>query len=239
MAISDICRMQILLIAATRFEIESTIDYFTGMNNRSGSHEIAFLVTGIGLMSTTYSLLNQIHHFRPDCIIQAGIAGSFATEEPGRLMAIEEDTPADMGVNEEGHFKSIFDLKLADPNAFPFTKGFLRNPFDRLLKLPGLQKARAISVNEITTSKNRQEEYNQKFQPACESMEGAAFHYVCLLEEMPFLQIRAISNRIGERDKTKWNIKQALFCLNEKLISLITDLSKVDKPILHETISRI
>jgi futalosine hydrolase len=231
--------MQILLIAATRFEIEPTLDYFRKMNNRSGIHEIAFLVTGIGLMSTTYSLLHQIHHLRPDCIIQSGIAGSFTTEEPGRLMAIAEDTPADMGVHEEGHFRSIFELKLADPNAFPFTNGFLRNPFHRLIKLSGLEQVRAITVNEITTSKNRLEDYNQNFQPASESMEGAAFHYVCLLENIPFLQIRAISNTIGERDKAKWNIKEALFCLNEKLIALVTDLKKVDKPILYETISRI
>jgi futalosine hydrolase len=231
--------MQILLIAATRFEIEPTIDYFMGMNNRSGSYEMAFLVTGIGLMSTTYSLLHQIHHFRPDYIIQGGIAGSFKSEELGRLMAIEADTPADMGVNEQGHFRSIFDLKLADPNGFPFTNGFLQNPFHHLLKLSGLEKVRAITVNEITTNKNRLEEYDQNFHPASESMEGAAFHYVCLLEKIPFLQIRAISNRIGERDKTKWNIKKAVFCLNEKLISLVTDLSKVDKSIIYETISRI
>ena len=51
--------------------------------------------------------------------------------------------------------------------------------------------------------------YENKFLPVIESMEGAALHYVCLMEKIPFLQIRSISNYIGERDKKKWNMKDA------------------------------
>jgi len=54
-----------------------------------------------------------------------------------------------------------------------------------------------------------------------ESMEGAAFHYVCLQEAVPFLQLRAVSNMIGERDKTKWLMKEAIDNLNKELIVLI------------------
>jgi futalosine hydrolase len=31
-------------------------------------------------------------------------------------------------------------------------------------------------------------------------MEGAALHFVCLQEDISFIQLRAISNFVGERD---------------------------------------
>ncbi len=50
----------------------------------------------------------------------------------------------------------------------------------------------------------------EKFGAEVESMEGAAFHYVCLQQKINFLQLRSISNRVGERDKSKWKLKRQL-----------------------------
>ena len=52
-------------------------------------------------------------------------------------------------------------------------------------------------------------------------MEGAALHYVCNSFNIPYLQIRSISNYIGERDKSKWEIKKAIENLNKEIIKLI------------------
>ena len=42
---------------------------------------------------------------------------------------------------------------------------------------------------------------------------------------IPFLQMRSISNKVGERDKNKWKIKEAVENLNIELIKLIQTLS--------------
>ena len=63
----------------------------------------------------------------------------------------------------------------------------------------------ALQVNELF----------EKFNPGIESMEGAALHYVCLLQKVSFLQLRSISNMVGERDKSKWAMKEAINNLNE------------------------
>jgi futalosine hydrolase len=86
-----------------------------------------------------------------------------------------------------------------------------------LIKQSGLKAVNAVSVNQITTSKQMIESYISKFDPVVESMEGAALHYVCLQEKIPFLQLRSISNYIGERDKKKWKIKDAILNLNLNL----------------------
>ena len=65
--------------------------------------------------------------------------------------------------------------------------------------------------------------YRDTFDPVTESMEGAALHYVCLMENIPFLQIRSISNYIGERNKKKWDMNQSIYDLNNALVSIINN----------------
>ncbi len=55
-------------------------------------------------------------------------------------------------------------------------------------------------------------------------MEGAAFHYVCISEGVPFMQLRGISNQVGERFKIKWKIKESIESLNENLMRIVLQL---------------
>jgi len=95
------------------------------------------------------------------------------------------------------------------------------NPHKNLLVKSRLETVKGISINEISTSKQRIEFYRQTFNAAVESMEGAALHYVCLKEKIPFLQIRSVSNYIGERNKKKWNMKTSIENLNNELSRLL------------------
>lgn len=221
--------MYLLLTAATAAEIQPVIDYLEKNDFTLRPHEVEVLITGVGAVTTTYFLTHSINNHRPDLVIQAGIAGSFREYETGKTLAIAEDGFGDLGVWENNRFNTIFDLKLADDNQPPFTNRSLVNPNQKLLQLAGLEQAKAITVNEITTDAKRIEWYQQNLSPVVESMEGAAFHYVCLQENIPFLQLRSVSNYIGERDKTKWNLQQAISNLNDKLILLLNELSKYDE----------
>jgi futalosine hydrolase len=55
-------------------------------------------------------------------------------------------------------------------------------------------------------------------------MEGAAFHYCCLMKEIPFVQIRGVSNYIGERDKKNWKIETALHRVCSSVQKLIDNI---------------
>ncbi|HNJ95959.1 MAG TPA: futalosine hydrolase, partial [Ferruginibacter sp.] len=76
-------------------------------------------------------------------------------------------------------------------------------------------------VNTITDSPLQQQQLVEHFQPDIESMEGAALHYVCLQEKVPFIQLRAISNYVGERDKSKWKMQEAITNLHNELLKLL------------------
>jgi futalosine hydrolase len=43
----------------------------------------------------------------------------------------------------------------------------------------------------------------------CEGMEGAALAHVAAIYEVPFLELRAVSNRVEDRDLTRWRIRDA------------------------------
>ncbi len=215
--------MKILVCAATVMEITPFLNEY---NKSSTAADIDVLITGIGLTATTYSLTRYFSIKKPGLVIQAGVGGCFEKSvRLGSVVAIKQETIADESVIELKSLKTLFDLKLVPQNQFPYTKGWLINTDLPLLKNTGLIVVKGISVNEITTAKQKVDFYRRAFNPVVESMEGAALHYTCLMENIPFLQIRSISNYIAERNKKKWNMKESIFHLNNELLRLLQSLN--------------
>jgi len=208
--------MQILLIAATATEIEPS----TAANSR-----VDVLITGVGVPSTIYHLQKRIHQMDYDFIIQAGIAGCFSNEMTlGQVVIVKQDCFADLGIEEKGIYTPVFNTAFADKDKFPFADGWLVNSNEALSK-NNLPKVKALTINKVSDSELQKQQFLQTFNADIETMEGAALHYVCLQENIPFLQIRSISNHVGERNKTKWKIKEAIENLNKELEVLINKLT--------------
>jgi futalosine hydrolase len=204
--------MNLLVVAATGFEINPFIE-----NNRTAD----VLIAGIGIPATIFQLTKHLAQQKYDLVIQAGIAGSFNnTLVAGSVAMIEADTFGDIGIEEKGKFSTLFETGLAYENDFPFSNGWLLNEHEYFTR-PFLPVARAITVNKIIDDEIQIKRTREKFGADIESMEGAAFHYVCLREKIKFLQLRAISNITGERDKTKWTMKEAIANLNIELVQLV------------------
>jgi futalosine hydrolase len=214
--------MNCLLLAATAKEIAPFLDLYRQSKGAQKKLQVDILITGIGLTAAAWSLTKQLQLKRPGLVLQAGIAGCFDKQFPlGSVVTVSQDTIADQGVVESKKLNSLFDLGLASPDQFPYKNGWLVNPDKDVLKKMKLKKVRGISVNQVSTSKQMIDYYQHKFQPVTESMEGAALHYICLMEKIPFLQIRAISNYIGERNKQKWNLRDSIINLNKVLIQFL------------------
>lgn len=204
--------MQILVIAATEMEIAP----FLSDNSSTDT-----LITGVGAPDAIYHLLKRVHQIDYDIIIQAGICGSFSTENNlGDCVLVKQDVFADLGINERNNFFSLFDIGFAAPDNFPYKKGWLINEHALINEAP-IKKVKGITVNTVGENKAQTDLFIEKYQPAIESMEGAVLHYVCLQENIPFLQLRSISNFVGERDKTKWKMKEAIHHLNITLKQVI------------------
>lgn len=210
----------ILVVAATAKEITPFIE-----QTRAGDFANAdILISGIGLTASTYHLSKQLSLKKYDLVIQAGVAGSFDLSiDPGQVVTVKQDAIADQSVVELERLKTLFDLNLVPQDQYPYKKGWLINPHKDVLKRTKLKIVKGVSVNQISTSKHMINFYRDVFDPVTESMEGAALHYVCLMENVPFLQLRSISNYIGERNKKKWNMMDSIVNLNEALIKTINN----------------
>ena len=219
--IDELYRMNVLVIAATEREL-------TGIKEISFGHPsmmVQTAVTGVGLLPSAYAIMQLIATSKPDLIIQVGIAGSFNPSlELGIAVTVRKEILADMGVYETDGYRDVFELGLVEKNMPPFEQGSIVNHHDNLMEAASLPHVSAVSVNEISTSLEKIKLFAEKYKAAIESMEGASLHYVCTMQQIPFIQIRGISNLVGERDKTKWKIPEALFAATHACINLINKI---------------
>ncbi len=223
--------MHLLLVSATKFEV---IDLVSAAENHSLNHNrtnLKWLISGIGQLQTTWAIQKSIEIQRPDLIIQCGIGGASQENEIGEVFAIRSDKLADLGLMENQGFSDIYQIGLSDPEEFPFTGGKLVNPYVNLLQWSGLRQLDGETVNEIKSADLPGFKRNPSL--VVESMEGAALHYVGLMEKIPFLQLRAISNLTGDRDKNRWKIKEAIKALHDTLVLLIQKLEKADETLFR------
>lgn len=217
--------MQILVLSATLMECHSCFDW---LDEHPGL-PVKRLVGGLGQLATAVALQKQVFLNRPDCIVQAGIAGAADKNDRGAVFAIDREVMADLGADEPPGFRSLFEMRLTGWDDFPFAAGLLPNPWQKLVQLTGLPVRTGLTVNHISTDKNLIQSRKQNFPSFVESMEGAALHYVALTENIPFVQIRAVSNEAGDRDKSRWQIKESVTALNIALQSLIQKLLNSDE----------
>jgi len=193
-------------------------------NDRLDSFETDLLITGVGSMATAWSLKQWIIlNEKPDLAINAGIAGSFNERlNIGDVVMPVSDCFADAGVEDGENFLTLSESGLISANDFPYKDGHLYTDTRYNEKMKSILKpVRAITVNTATGSETTKGKLLKKFNPDIETMEGATFFYICSRENIPFLALRAISNKVEPRDKNNWNIDLALNNLSEKLIDVL------------------
>lgn len=220
--------MKILLAAATEGEIsplkahlEQHWKQLPGDGFEKGVYSVTLLITGAGMVAATYALAKTLQTGSYDMAIQAGIGGSFNRDiRLGDIVAVQSDRFGDMGAEDGGEgYIDIFDLGFADGEAYPFSGRVLQNPGAGLpAQAAVLRAVKGLTVNTVTGNEKTAARLIEAYGCDTESMEGAAFHYVCLREKIPFMQVRAISNYVERRDRSKWQIGPAVDNLNKWLI---------------------
>jgi len=228
-AFPDLCYMRVIITAATNGEwmpsFQKINPAYAGTNKR---FSVGFHESGVGLLASSVSLMKMFVQETPSLIIQVGIAGCFDKKVPlGKVFAVKDDFAGDIGVMENKVWKDLFDLKLDKPNDAPYEKKSLPNPWLSQYNLLKLPTKKGVTVNTISTDKNKIDLYSGRYKATLESMEGAALHYIGRDLNIPFIQIRAVSNYVGERNKAKWNMQEAIYNLNETLLQYLDALNKI------------
>ena len=69
---------------------------------------------------------------------------------------------------------------------------------------------KGITVNTVHGSQQSIAAVVRRFKPQVESMEGAAFMYSCQVHDVPFAQVRAVSNMVETRNREAWKMTEAI-----------------------------
>ena len=166
---------------------------------------------------------------RYQLLIQAGIAGAYDRELAlGEVVQVVKDTFIDLGVEEKNaDFTSVFELDLIPKDAYPFEQGWI--PIEQGELPTFLPKVTGGTVNRVHGTENSIAHTLKKYPGLqVESMEGAAAAYTAKLFQLPFLQVRAISNYVEPRDRAGWKVELAIENLNNTLQEMIIALTSED-----------
>ena len=193
-----------------------------------GRMKIDILISGIGMVAKAFWLGKYLSEKKYDFAMNAGIAGSFVNEiKIGEVVNVSVDQFLEIGALVPDGFLTASDLHFSDFDTFPFKSGLLINPTDfEKFGLQNLRQVSGITSNTIHGEKASILAVAERFHPEVETMGGAAFLYGCLIEKVPCAQIRAISNFVEVRDKSRWNIPLAVKNLTSTTLEILDYLNK-------------
>ncbi|PLY04210.1 MAG: futalosine hydrolase [Desulfuromonas sp.] len=201
-------------------------------------HEVLLLAGGVGKTNAAASTAVALERFAPHGVISFGSAGAYRDSglRQGDLVLASESIAADEGVACADTFLDFEVLgfpSVARPekryNRFPAppvlhvqAAQILADPAARLGV--ALRCGASLTVSSCSGSSTRGDLLAARWQGVCENMEGAAVAQVCSAWGIPWLEVRAISNLVEDRDTSTWNLPLACEHVQEAVCALVEHL---------------
>ncbi len=150
-------------------------------------------------------------------MVSAGIAGGFAPQAPiGAVVLAAEIVAADLGADTPTGFEDVARLGFGTVRHTP-APGAVALAAEALDATVGS----ILTVSTVTGTAERAAELAARHpHAAAEAMEGFGVAEAAALNNLPVLEIRAISNAVGPRDRAAWRIGEALGALERAFRAL-------------------
>jgi futalosine hydrolase len=186
---------------------------------------IPVLCTGVGAVNAAYSLTRYLEREQARAVIVCGIAGAYprAFEEGGlgigSVVCAESECYGDLGAQSPEGF---LDMQAMGFPLIPANEERKTESVYNVLPMqifPATRRAGFVTVNTCTGTDARAREMEGRTGGSVESMEGAAIAHVAALYGVPAGEIRGISNRAGNRDRSTWRVKEAATAAQEALLA--------------------
>ncbi len=169
------------------------------------------VICGVGCAAASAAVVSAVNLYRPDILILAGFAGAVRAEgaqvemiDVGEVVAVKEERPADLGVVRDGKFSECFGVGYECP--WLHLAAHLKAVDSRTVNASATPFARGGQI---------------------ENMEGAGFMAAAAAFGVAYLEIRAISNFVGDWP-ADWKTKEASQALIEELSWLIPQLQNCE-----------
>jgi len=205
--------------------------YRSGISGRVGRNTVKAVITGIGQVNTAQALTAMLEHDRPDIVIMAGCAGAYAGSslKIGDVAVATGEINAESGIITTGGFNGMEEtgFPLVESKGRPYYSSFPLSEKHNSIIINTYKTAHLgqfLTVSTISGTAERGNELFARFGALCENMEGAAAAQVCLVYDVPFVEIRGISNMVEDRDKDRWDIDTAMRNCAAAVVTFIEQL---------------
>jgi futalosine hydrolase len=179
-------------------------------------HDVDILVTGVGMVATAAQTSRALAQTRYNLALNFGVCGSFdRVLVPGSVVHVVRDRIAELGAEDGDRFVEFEALQL------PGEPAFVNAAPPANAALGALPAVTGITVNTVHGSDRSIAAVVRRLAPQVESMEGAAFMYACLINGVPFAQVRSVSNIVERRNRDAWQIGEALTSLGRTASSIL------------------
>lgn len=185
-------------------------------------------VLGVGKAAAAHTLTRALVQTPYAGVVVFGVAGVYLPSSlaVGDVCVVRDDVLVDEGVATEQGFLELAALGLGDAGPFSADASLC----ERVVSLLGVPSVRGATVSTCSGTDALAFERAQRSGAQVETMEGAALGFACRELGVPWVQLRAISNRTGERARAGWDLPLAITRLHEAVRRLAPALARNDDP---------
>lgn len=172
----------------------------------------------------TAALVGAQH--RVECVVNFGVAGAFAGHglDVGDVCFVVEECWADEGIELPDGFNDLAALGLENRDASRWSADVeWTNRLSAVLGAP--PRVRGTTVSTCSGTDSLAARYAKRTNAAVETMEGAAVAQACERAGLPWVQVRAISNRTGNRSAGGWDFPRAVKSLHDAVRRMASSVS--------------
>nr|WP_232247900.1 futalosine hydrolase [Kitasatospora azatica] len=182
---------------------------------------VTVVTAGVGpaaaAAATAFALADGEHPL----VVSAGIAGGFAPHAPiGSVVVADAILAADLGAETPDGFQDVAALGFGTVRHTPPP-----HTVTLLAAATGAVVGPVLTVSTVTGSAARAAQLTRRHPcVAAEAMEGFGVAEAAARRGVPALELRAVSNTVGPRDRAAWRIGEALTALQHAFAVLPYDL---------------
>ena len=189
-----------------------------GLPQSVAGRSLSLLQTGVGVVNAAFALTRFLSRHDVRAVVSCGIGGAYPGSglEPGDVASAESETYGDLGADSPHGFLDMqalgFPVIASDPPLFN------RLPLDLF---PTARRAPFVTLSTCTGSDENAAGLVRRTGGAVESMEGAAIVHVARLMGVKVGEVRGISNACGDRDRTRWKLRESAAAARSAVVAWI------------------
>jgi futalosine hydrolase len=191
-----------------------------GLPTAVAGRSLALVQTGVGPVNAACALTRVLAVQSARAVVVCGVGGAYPGSglAVGDVVCAESETYGDLGAETPSGFLDMAAL------GFPVVDGapplFNRLPLDLF---PLSRRAPFVTCTTCTGTDRMAEVIEARTGGAVESMEGAAIVHAARLMGVAVAEVRAISNRVGDRDRGAWRVREAAAAARAAVIAWVEE----------------